>query len=104
MAFERWGYHFEGAFQTPNLLPAMAGVYVVWCQVQQDWSVLDVGESGDVQTRLLNHDRADCWQRNCGGTIWYSAAYTPNTHQAGRIAIEQQIRQACQPRPPCGER
>jgi|SRR5271157_3745032 len=101
MAFDRWGRTFEGAFTDPLSLLARAGVYVIWCRVGDNWNVLDVGESHDVQNRVLNHDRASCWSRNCaGGTIYYSATYTPNLQQLGRIQIEQAIRAATHP--PCG--
>jgi hypothetical protein len=37
-----------------------------------DWKVLDVREAGDVKARVTNHERADCWKRNCSGIIRYS--------------------------------
>ena len=101
MSFERWGYHFEGAFNSYNNLQARSGVYVIWCKNRENWTVLDVGESSDVKNRVSTHDRADCWTRNCLGTINYSATYTPNLQQEGRIEIERKIR--LQTNPPCGE-
>jgi hypothetical protein len=102
MAFERWGYTFEGAFESPESLESRSGVYVIWCKNGEVWTVLDVGESADVKERVKNHDRSDCWARNCRGTIYYSATYTPSAQQPGRLAIEQHVRAVA--RPPCGER
>ena len=104
MAFDRWGYTFEGAFTAPSNLEARSGVYVIWCKkADGSWIVLDVGESHDVRARVLSHDRKDCWNDECtGGTIYYSATYTPNLQQAGRIQVEQAIRQQANPR--CGDR
>lgn len=102
MAFQRWGYTIEGAWTDPNSLDSRSGIYIIWCKSGEAWTVLDVGESHDVKDRVLKHDRADCWKRNCSGTICYSAIYTPNAQQSGRMEIEQAIRK--QERPPCGDR
>ena len=102
MAFERWGYQFDGAYTSPDHLQPRPGVYVIWCRIGDDWSVLDVGESDDARERVINHERADCWRRNCVGTIYYSATYTPDLDEYGRRAVEQHIRNITNP--PCGER
>jgi hypothetical protein len=45
---------------------------------------------------------ADRWQRNCRGTLYYAAHYTPNVQQAGRMQIESRLRQL--DNPVCGDR
>lgn len=102
MGFEKWGYTFEGAWKTPEKLESKSGVYVIWCKNQESWTVLDVGESHDVKERVLNHDRSDCWEEECSGTIYYSVTYTPNLQQKGRKEVEQKIRGIVNP--PCGEK
>jgi len=101
MAFEMWGYQFEGAFSSADMLKASSGVYVIWCEEGKNWKVLDVGEAGDVKARVTNHERADCWRSNCSGTIRYSATYTSGMTEEQRRQIEQSIRS--QVNPPCGE-
>jgi len=102
MSFERHGYNFEGAFTSANQLETRAGVYVIWCKNGETWTCLDVGESHNVQERVLTHDRAGQWRQNCRGMIYYAAHYTPNLQQTGRIQIESRLRQL--ERPLCGER
>ena len=102
MPFERWGYQFEGAYTSCEYLRSRSGVYVIWCENEGKWAVLDVGETDDVKKRVTNHDRARCWAQNCSGTIYYSATYTPNLQRAGRLEIEQRIRNSANP--PCGRR
>ncbi|MHB1012267.1 MAG: hypothetical protein ACYC37_05105 [Desulfobacteria bacterium] len=51
---------------------------------------------------MANHDRKPCWIGNKKGTLTVSVLYTPNAHQSGRMAIEQEIRNKFNP--PCGER
>jgi hypothetical protein len=102
MSFERHGYHFEGAFTSASQLEARAGVYVIWCNVGESWTCLDVGESHNLQERVLNHDRAGQWQRNCRGTLYYAAHYAPNLQQAGRMQMESRLRQF--ENPVCGDR
>ena len=102
MSFERWGYQFDGAYPSSESLQSRAGIYVIWCKTGEQWTVLDIGETTDVKERVSNHDRADCWARHCSGKIYYSATYTPNLQQSGRIAIEQRLRDLTDP--PCGRR
>lgn len=102
MPFERWGYQFEGAYTSCEYLRSRSGVYVIWCENEGNWTVLDVGETDDVKKRVTNHDRADCWTQNCSGTIYYSATYATNLQQAERIQIEQNIRKLANPL--CGKR
>ena len=102
VAFEYLGYQFDGAYRSPDFLEPASGVYVVWCENGGMWTVLDVGEANDVKERIKNHDRADCWEQNCAGTIYYSATFTPNLQQEGRIDIEKRVRNLTNP--PCGRR
>jgi len=90
--FERWGHWIRGVWADPAKLEPRSGVYVIWCKSGAVGSVLDIGESQDVRERVLDHDLRDCWNRNCSGTVHYSAIYTPDLHQPGRKEIEQHIR------------
>ena len=94
-------YSFEGPFTDTASLKNQSGVYVVLCQSGQSnhSKVVDVGESGDVRNRVENHDRKDCWRRNCTGTLAFAVYYCD---AASRIRIESELRK--QYNPPCGER
>jgi hypothetical protein len=97
----RWT--FEGPYKDTSNLQDRSGVYVILClRANQKYFVIDVGESAQVKTRVENHDRKDCWSRNCSGKLYVAVLYTPNFQQPGRAAIEQEIRQ--QYSPPCGQR
>ena len=101
MSFEKWSFTFEGAFESPEPLPEVAGVYVVWCKYSEDaWDVLDVGQAENVRQRLLVHDGRDCWKRHCRGTIYYSARLMSESNEAERKRVEAYIRE--QAVPPCG--
>ena len=93
-------YTFEGPHSNTGSLRNAAGVYVILCAGQNNYTVTDVGESGDVKTRVDNHDRADCWKRNCSTQLSVAVLYTPNLSEAMRRAIESEIR--TQYRPACG--
>ena len=101
MSFERNGYHFEGAFTSPESLEERSGVYVIWCKSGENWTCLDIGESHNVKERITNHDRANQWRKNCRGQIYYAVHYTPNLQQSGRMKIEQHLRSI--ENPICGE-
>lgn len=101
MTFEKWGYKFDGPYDSPDSLLPIAGVYAIWCGAELD-KLLDVGESDDVKDRVSNHERADCWPEHCTGTISYSAHYMPLQDEEERRKVELQIR--ILGTPPCGER
>jgi len=102
MAFERWGYQFDGAYASPDSLEPLPGVYVIWCRSQENvWHVLDIGESENVRDRTKNHDRQPDWSAKCRGTIYYSAMYTPDMGGEKRRKIEKELRDREQP--VCGQ-
>ena len=101
MTFERWGYKFDGPYDSPDSLQPIAGVYAIWCGDELD-ELLDVGESDNVRDRVSDHERADCWEQNCTGTIYYSATYMPFSDEDERRRVEQEIRRLTNA--PCGER
>ena len=100
MAFEHWGYTFEGAWNNPNNFEAKPGVFVVWCKNGPNWSVLDVVESQDVKNSVLTHPRKDEWKKRCTAELYFATTYTPSLEQPARKELEQKIRGLS--RPSCG--
>jgi hypothetical protein len=102
MAIRLSGYTFDGPFVSTSLIADRSGVYVVMCSGSGTPTVIDVGESATVRSRLESHDRQSCWRRNCsGGALAYAVYYTLDLQQPGRMAIEQRIRAEYDP--PCGK-
>ena len=95
-------YTAEGPYTSTEDLEDRSGVYTILTSAKaiDRWTVLDVGESHAVKSRVENHDRSDCWFRNNIGEIGVAVIYTPNQQQAGRRQIEQELRS--QFRPVCG--
>ena len=97
------GYHFEGAYDTTTGLPDSAGIYVILdYHLNGNPSVLDVGESETIKTRIDNHERQPCWNRNGQGYVRFAVLYTTTWTAAQRRSVESTIRQQYQP--PCGDR
>jgi hypothetical protein len=98
------GYEFSGPFSSTSSLEDRGGVYAILTPTSSNqYKVLDVGESATVKTRVENHDRKPCWQRNANtGGVYYAAYYTPGMQDTDRQAIEQKIREKYDP--PCGKR
>lgn len=95
-------YSFEGPYTSTGSLEDKSGVYAILCRRENRNYLLDVGESHTVKSRVENHEREDCWNRNCrNGTLTYAVYYTPHLQQAGRKEIEQELRG--QYDIPCGE-
>ncbi|NOZ27999.1 MAG: hypothetical protein GXP39_08105 [Chloroflexi bacterium] len=95
-------YTFEGPYTDTSKLQDHSGVYAIICYQDQRYHLVDVGESANVKERVENHDRKECWSRNCPGTLMFSVLYTPNLQQPGRKKIEQDVRNKFNP--PCGEK
>lgn len=95
-------YEFEGPYSSTTSLQNRAGVYVIIDDKGNGMSLVDVGESSDVKSRVENHDRKGCWDRNSIGTLKVAVLYTPGLDQSGRMAIEEEVRN--QYHPACGVR
>jgi hypothetical protein len=84
----------------------VAAVYVVLCVASDgSWTVLDVGQSGRVGSRIDEHERRNCWQKNCpSGNIWVCVYRMPTDRysESDRLAVENEIRRRYNP--PCGTR
>lgn len=92
------GYNFEGPYLNPQSLQTRSGVYaVLGANGNGNHSVIDIGESGDIQTRVLQHDREPCWRRQ-GKQLAYAALYL---NERDRMRIEQELRAKFDP--PCGK-
>lgn len=100
LTFQKWDYEFDGAYFDTRFLRPEAGVYVIWCDLGNPWTILDVGQSGNVLDRINNHERKDCWFQNCQGIIKYSVAYIADQEErrdlVNRIKSREQMA--------CGER
>jgi len=95
-------YNFEGPYSSTDSLKDRSGVYVILCTGNSSYNPVDCGESANVKSRVENHDRKACWNRNCNSTLEVAVLYTPNLQAAERVAIEQEIRNDYNF--PCGSR
>jgi len=97
------GYSFEGPYSSTDSLEDRSGVYAILCKKDNsNYSLVDVGESATVKTRVETHERKSCWSRNCNSTLTVAVLYTPYQQQSGRVEIEQKIRSTYDL--PCGDR
>jgi hypothetical protein len=92
---------FDGPFTSASQLLARSGVYAILGRgaAGGNWAVVDVGESGDVKSRVENHDRKLQWQ-GCGHATLSVAAFYCDAE--ARTRIEQALR--LQYNPVCGDR
>jgi hypothetical protein len=94
-------HSFDGPFTGTSQLLPRSGVYAILGRgaTGGNWIVVDVGESGDVKSRVETHDRKTQWQ-GCGhATLAVAALYC---NGATRMQVEQALRQ--QYNPACGDR
>ena len=94
-------YDFEGPFDDASALKQQSGVYVILGHnsTETHWTVVDVGESGDVRARIQGHDRKDCWAKQPFQTLIVAVHYCD---AVPRMHIEKILRE--NHNPPCGDR
>ena len=92
-------YNTDGPYGNVNHLQARSGVYIILGRNAQSdrWTVVDIGEAGDVKSRVSNHDRADCWRRQNFSQLAVAVIYCDQT---ARTRIERELR--AQFSPACG--
>lgn len=95
-------YTFDGPFQNTDPLKDNGGIYVILDKQSDGWHVIDVGESGQIKSRIDCHDRSEGWKRYSTGNLGVAVLYTPGWSKEQRCSLESKIRQ--QYNPPCGER
>jgi len=97
MAIKLGKYSFVGPYTSIDKLKDKSGVYAIICNVESEFFLLDVGESFKLRTRIENHDKKDCWLKNCKGQLTIFVHYTPFLKQQGRMLIEQELRELHNP-------
>jgi len=99
------GYTFEAPVELKNCdFLDFACVYAILCLTGGKYYLKDIGQTGEAETRLLNHDRKDCWARNCDGILYVSILRMPSDRytEKDRCVVESSIREDL--KPPCGDR
>lgn len=93
-------YTFEGPYSNTGDLKSLSGVYAILGRstAYENWSTVDIGESGDVRDRVTNHDRKGCWNRQGFSSLQVAANYCG---EAERMRIEKELRD--QLNPLCGK-
>lgn len=92
---------FDGPHLSADGLRAQSGVYAVLGRraPTEQWTVVDIGESQDVQDRIRYHDRAPCWRSQGYPALSVAALYC---NGRDRMTVESTLRG--QFNPPCGQR
>ena len=106
------GYNFKCPIEEHDLENKL-GVYVVLdslyglgTDVKDDrgfgWNIVDVGMSGEIRSRIENHDRKDCWEKHKSKKVPLEYAMFYDANEDTCKKIEKKIRDKYNP--PCGER
>jgi hypothetical protein len=90
MAFKRWGCEFDGPWPNTDILKQRKGIWVIWRKLGYQWDVISVGESGNVRASLTKPESVPSLPAE-GGTIHYSATYTPRLSEADRRKLASRI-------------
>ena len=69
MAIKLGKYSFTGPIASIDKVKDKSGIYAIICKVDREYFLIDVGESSKLRTRIENHDKKDCWTKNCNGKL-----------------------------------
>lgn len=86
------GTEFQGPYSDTVYLKHQSGVYLIVDGSNHD-KVVDVGSSGDVKSRIENHDRKNLWKKNAR-TLAYAVRYCIELQ---RLGIELKLRSELDP-------
>ncbi len=99
------GYSFKCVSLSDADFNDIAAIYVIICvDSYGKWVVLDVGQSGEVGSRIDSHERKKCWQQYCSnGSIWVCVHKMPSSQysKSDRLEREKELRNKLDPK--CGE-
>lgn len=91
---------FTGPFTDNSQLAELSGVYMITTiAANGKHTVLDVGESHNIKTRISSHDRTSQWRSNAINGVY---AWVHHCDGETRMLLESTLRQVYQP--VCGDR
>lgn len=92
------GHIFEGPYDpTRGFTENLSVVYAI---LDDNSTVIDVGQTENINNRFPNHDRSNCWTSHSVGNSHVFILRV--TGERDRLSIESQIRN--QYNPACGDR
>jgi len=82
MAITVGGYSFDGPYTSKSSIKNESGVYAIHDHNNEKYYIIDAGESGEIASRLDNHEREDCWNKEKNGKegrtiLYYSIVGLP---------------------------
>lgn len=87
------GYNFDGPHQIANTsFNEVAGIYLI---TDSNGNVIDVGETENLKNRIANHERASCWSRNSGNTLWFHHESSQNNRLYREGVLRNLYNPAC---------
>lgn len=104
---------WKGPYTSASAVPNSAGIYMVLSGKQNEegtwlfkyYKLLDIGQAGDLGTRLASHDREECWEeeKTPDHTIVFKYALMSSRDydETDRRIVECCLR--WRENPPCGE-
>ena len=84
---------FDGPFTITKDLLNDPGVFAVIVAKDKRGALIDVGESNKIRECVESHQNKIGWNKSASsGTLCFAVLYTPQSSQAERISIEQNLR------------
>jgi len=85
-------YTFDGPYKTSTTLKDKSGLYAILCLSGAKITIIDIGESSMIKTRIDGLFRDSTLNQQCNGFLMVAVCYTPNVQQAGRRRVQEEIK------------
>lgn len=84
-------YEFEGPFINWLGVQEKPGIYLVMSFANQEYELVEIGESDNLRLTVLNQNNLESWQCRSNGMLTYSVHYIPAVSWLRRREIVNEI-------------
>lgn len=84
-------YEFEGPLVNRKGIKEEPGIYAVLSFSNQDYELVEMGESGNLQSSLVDQEKLEYWQSKSIGMLTFSVHYSPRLQQTKRKEVVFEI-------------
>ena len=84
MSLEIANFEFEGPLVNRQGVRKQPGLYAILSFANQQYELVEMGESADLQSSLVDEEKLEYWQTKSIGMLTFSVHYSPNATKKSR--------------------
>lgn len=91
MSLEIANFEFEGPLVNRQGVRKQPGLYAILSFANQRYELVEMGESSDLQSSLVDEEKLESWQDKSIGMLTFSVHYSPKAKKSRRQEMVMQI-------------